>query len=203
MFSLSGKSKNQIPCFPCFPLCCGHPGMLYENYCSHNSNQSSVACKFHLLFYGVRLFCCFQCRRFLIFFFIRHHSCATNFLTWINAVMSHDESSAEWTIRNGEFRSCKNTFKKKECIPVGCVPPAHWPYLILSHACPPTTMHTPLQPHTPPQCMPPLQPCMPPATMHTPYNHACPPCSHTCPPNNHACPPATTQPPHTPPDRQV
>ena len=45
---------------------------------------------------------------------------------------------------------------KQECIPVGCVPPAHWPYATHSipprmppcHACPPTT-HAPL-PHTPP-----------------------------------------------------
>ena len=58
----------------------------------------------------------------------------------------------------------------QECIPVGWVLPAHWPYLIVS------PMHVPLP------CMP--LPCMPPA-MHAPC-HACPapPC-HTCP--SHAC----------------
>ena len=75
----------------------------------------------------------------------------------------------------------------QECIPVGCVPPAHWPYLIASappqtchvcsptcHACPPATRTSPL-PHPPP------------STMHAqplPYTlpcHACPPC-HAHPP---------------------
>ena len=80
---------------------------------------------------------------------------------------------------------------KQECILVGCVPPAHWPYLIektthapratmhappgSNHACPPrATMHAP--PEQP--CMAPQeQPRMPPrATMHAPpSNHACPP----------------------------
>ena len=70
--------------------------------------------------------------------------------------------------------SCVLTFYsiKQECIPVGCVPPAHWPYLVVSamhapcHTCPPA-MHAPLLP-----CMPPPHhacplPRMPPA-MHAP-----------------------------------
>ena len=61
-------------------------------------------------------------------------------------------------------------FKKQECIPVGCVPPAHWPYLVVSHASPLATMYAPHH-HT---C--PLPPRMPPlATMHAPPHH------HTCP----------------------
>ena len=72
---------------------------------------------------------------------------------------------------------------KQECIPVGCIPNAHWPYLRISsypmhtpqnnhahpllsnHACPPqATRHAPEQP-----CTPPEQPRMPPqATMHAP-----------------------------------
>ena len=97
--------------------------------------------------------------------------------------------------------------KKLECIPVGCVPPAHWPYLIVSDTqtplpcTPPTmqapTMHTPCHAcplpcmppamHAPPPCMP-LPPChtCPPAT-HAPLPHM-PPC-HTCPPAMHAPPP--------------
>ena len=66
---------------------------------------------------------------------------------------------------------------KQECIPVGCIPPAHWPYLVVS------TMHTPLR------CMPPL-PCMP------PHHHACPSAMHA--PPHHACPP-----PHIPPTTQA
>ena len=67
--------------------------------------------------------------------------------------------------------------KKQECIPVGCIPPAHWPYLVVSYACPlqpcmpPCNHAPPWQPYTPPWqlCMPPL------TTMHAPSNHACPP----------------------------
>ena len=87
--------------------------------------------------------------------------------------------------------------QEEECIPVGCVPPTHRPYLVVSHACPPTTTHAPhnhtcspttmhTQPtttHASQPCTPP-QPCMPtPATMHTPLTtmHA--------PPRNHAHPP--------------
>ena len=59
---------------------------------------------------------------------------------------------------------------QQECIPVGCVPPAHWSYLRISsypmhapsqsnHACPPSSNHA----------------CPPRATMHgPPSNHACP-----------------------------
>ena len=102
---------------------------------------------------------------------------------------------------------------EQECIPVGCVPPAHWPYLVVSatHATPAT--HTPL-PHMPPSAM-----HAPPAT-HAPHHahplpcHACPPqCTppchaqppfHTCPPAMpapcHVCPPAMHAPlPHMPP----
>ena len=111
---------------------------------------------------------------------------------------------------------------KHECIPVGCVPPAHWSYLRISsypthtplgatthaprqqpcmppqsnHACPPgATMHTPWSNHA----QPPEQPCMlPQATTHAP-----PRSSHTHPPgSNHTCPPGATT--HAPPvDRIV
>ena len=89
------------------------------------------------------------------------------------------------------------TFAKQECIPVGCVPSAHWPYPVVSatqapchahprcHACPLKPTH-PCHAHPPPR-MPPAMyapchtcppiPCMPP-TMHAPY-HACPPAMHT------------------------
>ena len=84
----------------------------------------------------------------------------------------------------------------QECIPVGCIPPAHWPYLVISHAgphhicpqkhMPPTNIHTPLPPHTPPchhTCPPPSR--KPPTTMHAPTTttHA---------PHHHTHPPATT-----------
>ena len=74
-----------------------------------------------------------------------------------------------------------------------CMPPH-------KHACPPATMHAPLQPHMPPPhnhaC--PLQPCTPPTTMYAPNNHACPPQPCTPPttmhaPGNHACPPLWTE----------
>ena len=98
---------------------------------------------------------------------------------------------------------CKTplTARKQECIPVGCVPPGHWPYLIISYACPPMTMHAP-QP-----CMPPSNHVHPRATMHALGNHACPPATTHTPwqpcttPGNHACilqlctPPATTHAP--------
>ena len=81
---------------------------------------------------------------------------------------------------------------QQECIPVGFVPPAHWPYLIISYALPPHN-------HA---CPPTMHP--PPATTHTPGNHACPLATTHTPkkphmlPHNHACPPATTQPPPPP-----
>ena len=86
--------------------------------------------------------------------------------------------------------------QKQECIPVGCVPPAHWPYLIekTMHA-PQKTTHTPLENHAHPPgatthaprsnhaCSlgatmhaPPEQPCTPPrATMHAPQATTYPP----------------------------
>ena len=89
-------------------------------------------------------------------------------------------------------------FAKQECIPVGCVPPAHWPHLVVSgtqvpchtwppaihapcyawphYACPPA-IHNPCH-ACPPPCMPPDThtpamplPCMPPC-----HN---PPCGQT------------------------
>ena len=112
--------------------------------------------------------------------------------------------------------ACVKVKLEQECIPVGCVPPAHWPYLHIASY----PMHAPQSNHThPPEqpCMPPRatthapleQPHMPPgATTHTPLpwsNHACPPhpqSNHTSPPlgaTMHApLPPrATTHPPAT------
>ena len=95
------------------------------------------------------------------------------------------------------MRSCERVGQKalykQDCIPVGCVPPAHWPYTVAvvstggggmhapCHACPPTThapCHTchPCHAHHPPPCMPPC---------HAHLHHACPPChAHTPPPVN-------------------
>ena len=111
--------------------------------------------------------------------------------------------------------------KKQECIPVGCVPNAHWLYAMAvvsargacvahppsMHAplpCTPPDMHTPCHVcpcHTcPPPCMSPVMhaplPHMPP-TMHTPC-HACPPLPCTSP--FHACHPCHACPslPHPP-----
>ena len=101
---------------------------------------------------------------------------------------------------------------KQECIPVGCVPPAHWPYLRISsyptHAPHPQSNHAhpPEQPHThtpspgatkhnPPgnHAHPPEQLCMPPgATTHVPprSNHARPPRSNQAhPPQEQSCTP--------------
>ena len=55
-----------------------------------------------------------------------------------------------------------------------------------NHACPPATMHTPGQPHTPWATT-----HAPPTTTHAPSNH-------TCPPGNHACPLATMHAPQQP-----
>ena len=73
---------------------------------------------------------------------------------------------------------------KQECIPVGCVPPMHWP--TISHsvwgvcmACTPLTMHTPSAIHA-------RLPRMPPPTTHTSLPCTPPPCMPPC----HACPPA-------------
>ena len=83
--------------------------------------------------------------------------------------------NSEWKLKwNPWFRNLNDdkNHEQQECIPVGCVPPAHWPYLVISHACPP-------QPHTPPATMhTPPWPCMP------PYNHACPPTTTHAPPVN-------------------
>ena len=87
-------------------------------------------------------------------------------------------------------------YPKQECIPVGCVPPAHWPYLIISYACslqprmPPTITHAPRNHACPPQpCTPPHNHASPHTTMHAPpHNHACLP-QPRMPPHNHACPP--------------
>ena len=116
--------------------------------------------------------------------------------------------------------------KQQECIPVGCIPPVHWPYLCISsyptYAPPGATMHAPKQP-----CMPPWSNHTCPhratmhaslgttmhapqgATMHAPWsNHAHPPRgNHTCPlgatthapPSNHTCPPGATM--HAPPQQ--
>ena len=69
---------------------------------------------------------------------------------------------------------------EQECIPVGCVPPAHWSYLCISSY--------------PTHVIPPEQPCTPPrATMHAPQsNHAHPPNNHTHPPEQQCMPPRTT-----------
>ena len=110
------------------------------------------------------------------------------------------------------------THSKQEYIPVGCIPPAHWPYLIAIHTPPPHTPPCHACPHachlhachllcTPPAthplpCMPhpfchahPL-PCMPPA-IHAPL--PCMPPRHACPHHTHThpwTPPATHTPCH-------
>ena len=78
-----------------------------------------------------------------------------------------------------------------ECIPVGCVPPAHWPYLVVSarggHDMPPSLPHMPL-PHTPSVPHTPPQPHTPPAIQ----THPC----HTHPFSRHAHPPVMHAPCH-------
>ena len=64
--------------------------------------------------------------------------------------------------------------RKQECIPIRCVPPAHWPYLVVFAMHPPA-MHAP--PPTPPTTHPPA--------MHAPL---------TCPPATHAPLPRTPPP---------
>ena len=89
-----------------------------------------------------------------------------------------------WCFFNGWIsseRPCSRVTKayiyaKQECIPVGCIPPAHWLYLIAS------AMHTPCHAHPSPRMH--TMPCMAPC-------HACSPATHTpC----HICPPATHAP---------
>ena len=81
-----------------------------------------------------------------------------------------------------EASLCEKKSGEQECIPVGCVPPTHLPYLRISsyptHAPLGAAMHTPQSNHT-----------CPPWSNHTPpgSNHACPP-----PQSNHACPPGAT-----------
>ena len=77
-------------------------------------------------------------------------------------------------LRQGQCESdaASMTFKgskQKECIPVGCVPPA-------AAAISPAT-HAPSRPHTSPLPRMPPQPCMPPCHAHSPAMHS--PC-HTC-----------------------
>ena len=70
-----------------------------------------------------------------------------------------------------DFRNHLSTRSvKKECIPVGCVPPAHWAYLVVS------AMHAPPAMHAYPPCTPPCHAC-PPATHASPC-HAYPPAMH-------------------------
>ena len=69
------------------------------------------------------------------------------------------------------------TWIKLECIPVGCVPPAHWQCLIVSvtHTTTPAmhapTMHAPCHAHAPTMHASPAmhtpRPCMPPPATHT------------------------------------
>ena len=148
-----------------------------------------------------------------------HHRCSLQGYTQKGvqvSVQSHHRSN-KWVSNHITDPTSKYPMKQ-ECIPVGCVPPSHWPYLIVSHACPPATMHTPSCNHacSPQPCMPlttthapqpctPPQPHMPPAamhvptTIHAPHNHACPPQPCMPPttmhaPHNHAHTPATTPP---------
>ena len=113
------------------------------------------------------------------------------------------------------YECISERLSKQECIPVGYIPPAHWPYLVVSYACPPPrknhacpsperTMHAPQKK----PCMPPLekprmppqeQPHMPPgATMHAPQKKPCMPLlprknTHAPPRKNHAhIPPGAT-----------
>ena len=74
-----------------------------------------------------------------------------------------------------------NPLLKQECIQVGCVPTAHWPYLVVSH-------HAHPPPCTSPPCTPPAMHACSPAT-HAPH-HAhplphMPPC-HACPPGQNS-----------------
>ena len=86
-------------------------------------------------------------------------------------------------------------YKQQECIPVGSVPPAHWPYLVISatyapcHACPPPCTLPPAM-HSPMLCMPPCQacPCHARPPCHAPPLPYMPPC-HTHPPPPWRTPP--------------
>ena len=120
----------------------------------------------------------------------------------------------------------KLIYVKQECIPVGCIPPAHWPHLVVSWSmlnkndssrmhttCSLTAsrsicwgcVHAPWHP-CPLPSMPPCHPCLP--AMHAPC-HACPlPCMppamhaypcHVCPPLPCTPPAMRAPPPCTPP----
>ena len=105
-----------------------------------------------------------------------------------------------WRYKNEKYSASSNcTQKQQECIPVGCVPPAHWSYLRISSY---PTHASQEQPCTPPQqqpCTPPLeQPRMPPLGATT---HAPPGATTHAPPSNHApLPPGATM--HAPPREQ-
>ena len=123
------------------------------------------------------------------------------------------------------FCDNERNIETQECIPLGCVLPAHWPYLVVSaggrHAChtqplphmPPC--HTCPLPHMPPATHDPL-PCMTPplwteflthAAMHATVTHPPIPCTAPAmhaplpcmPPTMHATPAMHTELPRTPP----
>ena len=125
------------------------------------------------------------------------HILPINWYQWLCTLKGADsaDSSFNFTIQ-------------QECIPVGCVPPAHWLYLIISYACPPRKNHAcppaprknhacpPRSNHAPPQekpCLPPWKkPCTPPGkTTHTPLEKT----MHTPQKKPHTPPGATTHPP--------
>ena len=91
---------------------------------------------------------------------------------------------------------------KQACIPVECVPPAHWPYLVVSakhapcHTCPPAT-HAPPATHTPLPCMLPCHACPLPHMPPLPTMHASPLCMPL--PRMSQLPLPCMPPPHTPP----
>ena len=112
-------------------------------------------------------------------------------------------------------QTCKQKclHRVQECIPVGCVPPAHWPTISHSvggggmcgmhapcHACPlphmPPAMHSSPVTYAPSPAMHTPLACTAPA-MHVPC-HTHPPC-HACPPTTHTPLPRTPPPPCMPP----
>ena len=77
--------------------------------------------------------------------------------------------------RAHNFLNSMQVFEKKECISVLCIPPTHWPYLVVSYA-PPGKNHA--HPPRKNQACPPKKPGTPPsgATTHAPQsNDAYPP----------------------------
>ena len=115
---------------------------------------------------------------------------------WCDATMQENFANQMNTV-------CRNVQKhyQQECIPVGCVPPAHWPTVSRGirpggacHA--PPAMHepwpctTPPPSHAPPGTQP---PAMHANRAHMPPGHACPPAMHPhlTPPHphpSHTCP---------------